>query len=265
MNNKLNRKLIQNQAERILKDYQITKFPVDPKEIAEKENILIQAKNDCEPGVSAMLIKTGDDFGIFYATYLNNPGFENFSIAHELGHYFLEDHIDFLFKTNQVHLSNAGYVGSEKIEHEADTFAAALLMPEDLFKDKLKEYEKGFACIGAMASLCNTSLTATAIRYAQLTDNKVVILISTDGIVDYCCISDSIFKLGEIEIPKKGCKILPDTATYLFSKNPDKVLESEKTGMETRFIDWLECKSMKKAYEEVIGLGKYGKILTVIS
>ena len=265
MSYKLNRILIQNRAERILNEFQLTKLPINPIEIAEKENILVQPKTDSEPGVSAMLLKKGDNIGIFYATYLNNPGFENFSIAHELGHYFLDGHIDYLFKTSQIHLSNAGYIGFDKIEQEADTFAAALLMPENLFKDKLTEYEKGLACIEAMALLCNTSLTATAIRYAELTDDKVVILVSTDGIVDYCCVSDSIFKLRDVEKPKRGWKIPSDTATYLYSKNPDKVLKLEKICMETRFLDWLECRSLKEAYEETIGLGKYGKVLTVIS
>lgn len=265
MSNKLDRKLIQNQAEKILKEYQITTFPVNPKEIAEKENILVQAKNDCERGVSAMLLKNGDNYGILYATYLNNLGFENFSVAHELGHYFIGDHADYLFKTSEIHLSNAGYMSSDQIEQEADIFAAALLMPEDLFKDKLKEYEKGLICIEAMANLCNTSLTATAIRYAELTDDKVIILVSTNGIVDYCCISESVFSLKEVEIPKKGWKIPSDTATYLFSKNPDILLKAEKTGAETRFIDWLECRRSKDAYEEAIGLGRYGKVLTVIS
>ena len=265
MSYKLTRSRIQNCAERILREFQITKLPVNPLEIAHKEGILVQQKNDCEPGVSAMLLKNGDDIGIFYATYLNNPGFENFSIAHELGHYFIDDHLDYLFKTNQIHLSNAEYMGSDKIEQEADIFAAALLMPENLFKDKLTQYERGLSCIKAMALQCNTSLTATAIRYAELTNDKVVVLVSTDGIVDYCCISDSIFNLNEIEKPKRGWKIPHDTATSMLIKNPDKISKSEIIGIETRFLDWLECRSSKKAYEEAIGLGKYGKVLTVIS
>ena len=265
MSYRLDRTCIQNCAERILKEHEIKKLPVNPLEIAKKEGILVQSKNDCEPGVSAMLLKKGDNVGIYYSTYLNNKGFENFSIAHELGHYFLENHLDYLFKTSEIHLSNAEHLSSDKIEQEADTFAAALLMPETLFKDELIQHEKGLTCIQAMATLCNTSLTATAIRYAELTSGKVIIIVSTDGIVDYCCISDSVFKLKEIEKPKKGWKIPPETATYLLSKNPDSVKKLEKIGVETRFIDWLECISSKKAYEEAIGLGKYGKVLTVIS
>jgi hypothetical protein len=33
--------------------------------------------------------------------------------------------------------------------------------------------------------------------------------------------------------------------------------------METGFLNWLECRSSKEACEEVIGLGRYGKVLTV--
>jgi len=265
MISKADRVRIQNRAYRILEDHKITTLPVNPIEIAQKEDILVKPKNDCEPGVSAMLIRVGDNVGISYATYLNNHGFESFSIAHELGHYFLDGHMDHLFRTDEIHVSNAEYFGDNKIEQEANIFASALLMPETLFKDKLTLYEKGFTCIKEMSLLCNTSLTATAIRYAELTEDKVIIIVSTNGIIDYCCLSDSVFKLKDVEIPKKGHKIPPDTVTRLFSNNTGEISMMNKIGAETTFSDWLDCRSSKEAYEEAIGLGKYGKVLTVIS
>jgi hypothetical protein len=45
-------------------------------------------------GVSGMLLRNGDDFGILYATHIKSSGFQRFSISHELGHYFLPGHID---------------------------------------------------------------------------------------------------------------------------------------------------------------------------
>ncbi len=37
-----------------------------------------------------MLLREGNEFGIFYSTAISNKGFQRFSIAHELGHYSLE-------------------------------------------------------------------------------------------------------------------------------------------------------------------------------
>ena len=36
----------------------------------------------------------GNMFGIAYATHIDNVGFQNFSVGHELGHYFLPGHVD---------------------------------------------------------------------------------------------------------------------------------------------------------------------------
>jgi Zn-dependent peptidase ImmA (M78 family) len=160
-------------------------LPVDPKFVAAKAQIYIQAKDDCKEGVSGMLLRQGENYCIVYATHLNNPGFKNFSIAHELSHYFLEGHPDQVFQNSDIHTSVAGFASDNRLEREADTFAASLLMPETLFKDQLTRYEKGLDCIESMAKICNTSLTATAIRYAELSEDKVVVIVSTNGKIDY--------------------------------------------------------------------------------
>jgi hypothetical protein len=195
---------------------------------------------------------------------LGNSGFENFSIAHELGHYFIEGHPEQIFKFGNMHKSAENFMSDNEIERQADAFAASLLMPETLFKDSLTEYEKGMTCIEAMSKLCNTSLTATAIRYTQLTDDKVIVIVSTNGIIDYCFLSKSVFNLKDIEIPKKGDKIPKGTATERISNDPLFLLKPDTLYQETDFRDWVECRKPKNAAEEVKGLGKYGKVLTVI-
>jgi len=68
-------------------------------------------------------MRVGSSFGILYATHLANEGFERFSVAHELGHYFLPGHIDaVLAGGGQVHTSRAGFVSDDKYENEADHF-----------------------------------------------------------------------------------------------------------------------------------------------
>jgi len=265
MTKNLERSLIQQQAVKILGQYQINKLPVDPRMIAEKERIKLEPITDNEEGVSGMLIRSGEKYCILYATYLGNSGFENFSIAHELGHFFLEGHPEIIFQNSNTHKSVANFISDNDIERQADIFAASLLMPENLFKDHLTEYEKGMTCIEAMAKLCNTSLTATAIRYAELSDDKVIVIMSTNGIIDYCRISNAVSDLREIEIPKKGDKIPKGTATARFSADPSLLLKQEPLYQETDFSDWLECRKSKKADEEAKGLGRYGKVLTVIS
>jgi Zn-dependent peptidase ImmA (M78 family) len=97
--------------------------------IARVVGIDVVAKPASARGVSGMSIR--NDFVIAYATHIESPGFPNFSIAHELGHYFLEGHVDAVIGPDGVHRSHAGFSSDDRYELEAEHFAAALLMPDD--------------------------------------------------------------------------------------------------------------------------------------
>jgi hypothetical protein len=50
-------------------------------------------------------------------------------------------------------------------------------------------------------------LTAMAIRYAELTDDAVAIVISTGPVIDFCFFSDAIKSLPEITWLRKGTPV----------------------------------------------------------
>ena len=78
-----------------------------------------------------MLVRHQDVFGIMYATHIDNDGFQRFSIAHEIGHYVLDGHVNHIFPSGDgLHTSEAGFISGDPFELEADHFAAGLLMPE---------------------------------------------------------------------------------------------------------------------------------------
>lgn len=79
-------------GEQIAKENGLDQFPIEPAEIARAENIHIEAKRPDQKGVSGGIIFSGSNVGIFYATDIDNEGFQRFTIGHELGHYFLEGH-----------------------------------------------------------------------------------------------------------------------------------------------------------------------------
>jgi len=120
------------QGEDVIRARGISAFPVEPTDIARELDIEVVAKPAGE-GVSGMLLRVGNSYGIVYAPRIDNPGFERFSIAHELGHYFLPGHIDAVLGDSDVHVSHAGFGSSDRYELEADHFAAALLMPRQMF------------------------------------------------------------------------------------------------------------------------------------
>eukprot|EP01042_Synura_sphagnicola_P013021 gene13021-16554_t len=90
--------MAKQKAEAFLRAEGLGDLPIDPFAIAASRQILVQPKPDTADGVSGMLLRHGNDFGIMYATYVRSDGFQRFSVAHELGHYFLDGHVDHVIK-----------------------------------------------------------------------------------------------------------------------------------------------------------------------
>ena len=238
-------------------------MPINPFAIASSRGIITEAKTT--EGVSGMLLRHGDTFGILYSTHIPNEGFQRFSVAHELGHYFLDGHIDHVLPKDGIHTSHAGFVSGDPYELEADSFATGLLMPRIPFQQIIRRHNPGLSVIEALANECQTSLTATAIRYAELTDDAVAVIISTGQAIDYCCLSVAIKSLPEISWLRKGSPVPKNTGTAKLNADSDRILKAERTVKKIDVMDWLGGKRSTMVTEEVIGLGQYGKTLTVLS
>jgi Zn-dependent peptidase ImmA (M78 family) len=257
--------MAKQKAAEILHNQRITTLPVDPFAIAASRDIIVKAKSDTAKGVSGMLLRHGDVFGILYATYVSNEGFQRFSVAHELGHYFLDGHIDHVLPKDGVHESHAGFVSADPYEMEADCFAASLLMPIAPFKRTTRRFDPGLALIESLSKDCRTSLTATAIRYAELTEDAVAVIISTGLTVDFCFLSEAMKSLPELSWPRKGSPVPKSTLTAWFNGNPERILKSDRSEGEIEVTDWLGGTKSILVWEEVVGLGRYGKTLTILS
>lgn len=258
-------KMAKQKAEVFLKEEGITSLPVDPFAIAASRGIVVEAKPDTTEGVSGMLLRHGDNFGILYATDIPSEGFQRFSVAHELGHYLLDGHIDHVLSGADIHVSHAGFVSADPYELEADYFAAGLLMPKGPFKRAIGRRDPGLVVIEAMASDCRTSLTATAIRYAELTDDAVGIIISTGQTIDYCFLSEAMKSLPQLSWPRKGSSVPKGTDTALLNADSNRILMADRAENEIDVMDWLGGTRSAMVIEEVVGLGRYGKTLTVLS
>ena len=142
-------------AEDVVEGLRIAAFPIDPIQIAEGKGITVQSWKPTKQGVSGFLMKHGDAFGISYSSFISNQGFINFTVGHELGHFFLPGHVDKLFAGDaSIHYSHSGYISNDDCEKEADLFSATLLMPEVLFRNAIRGSGDGFQAIEKLAGLC---------------------------------------------------------------------------------------------------------------
>ena len=222
-------------AEMIVRDENLA-LPIDLHALAKSRGILVEAKPSAAKGVSGMLLRVGDDFAIGYATHINSNGFQRFSIAHELGHYFL-GHADTMFRGGKtVHESQAGFGSREQIELEADHFAAGLLMPAELFKQEAGRHSDGLVAIEKVAERCQTSITSSAIRYAELTDAAVAIIISNGSSVDYCFASRSLRGIKRYRHTLKGSTLPRDSLTRDFNQTASNIADAKRSNDDADLI-----------------------------
>lgn len=251
-------------AERVIRERGPGSLPVDPIAIARGLDIEVRAMHSEAPGVSGMLLRHGSKFAIAYSSYGDNVGYQNFSVAHELGHYLLPGHIDAVLDSGDTHESHGGFLSEDRFEKEADHFAAGLLMPRSLFTSAMRNAGCGLQAIKGLAEVCQTSLTATAIRFTEFSEDAVAIVCSTGNKVHYCFMSES---LKEVGVPwlRKGQRLPSASATLAFNRDEQRVSRGETEEDASDLQDWFGGNISSPVTEEIVGLGRYGKTLTVLT
>ncbi len=133
---------VESKAYTILKHAKMFKCPVDVEKLADFYSIYI-IKEDMDDHVSG-LCYTKNDKEFVGVNSAHSPKRQRFTIAHEIGHLILhfpknEDVIIDTDKTTTALFHRAkGKVVRRVYEKEANQFAAALLMPEELLIEALE-------------------------------------------------------------------------------------------------------------------------------
>lgn len=146
------------------------------------------------PGYTACLVRPGPDLpcGIILAPG-QSRGRERFSVAHELGHYYIPTHrarpTGWCGEEDMVALPDSG----RQYEWEANDFAAELLMPRTLFLADARERDPTFEKICELASpaMYDVSVTAAAIRYVEVTREACALVCARAGTIEWVSKSES--------------------------------------------------------------------------
>jgi len=124
----------EEQAEKLLADFSISSAPVNVEEIAKKFNIFISQAPSKE--FSGLLYRKEEV--AFMAINSSEPLVrQRFTIAHELGHYFLHHSKDTFIE----YRDNDRNVIKGPKEIEANQFAAELLMPKKFIEKEINNFE----------------------------------------------------------------------------------------------------------------------------
>ncbi len=135
-------KKCRQKAEEVLKKYNIKKPLIDVFDIAQSEGIEIvyfQPQDSTDEDISGFFYEDTDTKAKrIYINKLDSAPRQVYTVAHELGHYFLGH------KPNEysVLLRQAVYATKkDEAEKEADSFAAELLMPKRMVEAVKKDYK----------------------------------------------------------------------------------------------------------------------------
>ena len=252
------------EADQLLRELGVGQLPIDPFEIASQLDIDLRPLSGSPDGASGMLIHVNGQFGIGYPTHIRSEGFKNFSVGHELGHYRLPGHIGAVLKGRGRHYSRAGFRSVDPFELEADYFSAALLMPTKPFTNAARLAGDGLNAIEVLSRRCKTSLEATAIRYAQTSRDPVCILRSSGNKIDYAFMSAPLKEFSGLKWIRKGALLPTGSVTAAFNTDESNVERRARIEGSSWLQGWFSGPYRQEVLEEVMGLGSYGKTLTLL-
>ena len=239
-------------------------LPVRPKIFAEQNlDILVEPFDPPHPSISGYLMQVENLFAIGYSKAIRCEGFQNFTVAHEIGHYCLDGHPLAILK-NGAHYSWSGYISKDPYEEEADAFASEFLMPWKLVEALVKKGDGGFASIKSLADQCGSSLVASAIRYADVTEEQVAVVVSHLGSVEFMTASQPFRQLPGIDWLRRR-DALPARVPSACVGTDRAWVSAGLTSEDGSYLnDWFPGAPRVAVREDVVGLGSYGRLLTVL-
>lgn len=118
----------------------------------------------------------------------NRPNSERgrFTLAHELGHYFIDNHrIGLKNGLLRPHPSYTNQKQFYTIEREADYFASCLLMPEERFIKDIENKKFSSEVIDFLRTEYKVSRTACALRFADIGNHPLLVVYAENNIVKW--------------------------------------------------------------------------------
>lgn len=208
---------------------------------------------------AARLVRSGDSGIVRVSDNIRQPGRRRFAIAHEIGHWVMHMKVSQLLAcTNQDMLAS---YKSSAYEIEASSFAGALLMPTELFVARAAKTRPTTRVLNDLATYFGTSLTATALRYVETSNDYCVLVFSEGNRIRWWRASDS-FGNHDLWLDNKTTVPRESAAAHFFREEP---IPAKPKEVDLR--DWLgELPHVDSEYviEQAIPIAEYDQVLSML-
>jgi hypothetical protein len=244
-------------------------YPVQVEEIVRELN-LGPSYGDFGTAFDGLLEHRGGRFHIFCNItgdlYPNHPRVR-FTLGHELGHYFIDEHRIPLANGLPPHPSFIDNPADNPAEDEANAFAAGLLMPAAAFRSELARVGNGLQGILDVGSTFNVSAQSAALRYVALSDSPCAIVMLREDGNPWWDMSVPMVNLGLSRVKVVKSRIPDDSATGLALRDSKKQWHKPHVTNSTASV-WFKSifsggKTDRILRESAVRLGPFG-VLTLL-
>ncbi|MES2178007.1 MAG: ImmA/IrrE family metallo-endopeptidase [Gemmatimonadota bacterium] len=232
--------------------------------ILEEADLEVVTSRSDDPGYAAVLLRLrGGGGGIMMAAN-QSPERRRFSLAHEIGHYFIPSHADAgpALACADADL-RARSTDSKKLEWEANDFAAELLMPRALFSADAKHRPISFETVDflAAAEMYQVSRTAAAWRLIQTTREQCALVMSRAGAVEWVAKSDTM----AFWIPERGQAVGRNSVAAAIYRGESPTQNAERVTT----AEWLEPRPYQsfdgiETFESACAIPSQSQVLSLI-
>lgn len=186
-----------------------------------------------------------------------------FSIAHELGHYFIPEHHQAIINgTFPLHPSRFNPCQRNEIEGQADIFASTLLMPGSIFKEACYRQKFSLKLIDELSERFKVSKLSTLLRFTDIDAGTypVMIFFIQNGFLNWFKASDD-FPFRNVPFKSKIGNPPPPTSAIgeFYLKNESKFKDVQLVYAD----DWFWVNSTMKLNEQCF-YSEYGYDISVI-
>lgn len=198
--------------------------------------------------------------------YLGKPK-GRFTMAHELGHYFIPTHRQGLISGELKPHGSLNFLrdmSAWQIEREADAFASSLLMPTVSLKEFIKGRKFNFGVIEDIAQKYKVSRSAAALRFVEIGNCPIMVVYAFLGKIQWVSHSDDFPFLRLRHGNGRGDKVpeLTVMGTY-FYENDDSDCKKEETIYAGDCFDTKREEDNDRAFVEWC-IGYQDKVFSVI-
>ncbi len=245
-------------ATELLTEYGLNSPPINPTVIADRLGIIIR-ESDGDDRYEGCLLRFGGKAAICLNRQINSIARKNFTIAHEIGHFLIPGH------SRETRCLKDGFEYSrQKEEMQANAFASELLMPKGLVLPLVQSRDISLNVIKEISDTFATSLTASAIRYAQLSNYYCFVSVSLNNEIQYSVPSDDLRDSTQYKYEQLS-HLSKDSLAYSYFETEPSSVKTSSIREEVLTSAWFPNLDSGRVicFEECMGLRR-GEVLSLV-